>query len=304
MAPGIYVETFIKQPIERLWSHTQQPELHTPWDLRFSTITYLPRDNEASPQRFLYATKIGFGLNITGTGDSTTHDDLLTGVRTSSLRFGSKDSRSLILEGSGYWRYVPTDKGIRFFTWYDYKTRFGLIGRFFDRVAFRPLLGWATAWSFDRLRLWLEHGLEPTVALRHALIYFVSRLSLSLIFFYHGLVPKILFYDADERFLLQSSGLTASYIDLALVLLGYLEVAFASVLLLRWRDQWLLILPIVGMVIATIAISFTAPHYLSRAFNPVSLNFAVISLAIIAVLAYRYTPFAGHCLRAPPDKDS
>ncbi|WP_200908346.1 hypothetical protein [Frigoribacterium sp. RIT-PI-h] len=25
----------------------------------------------------------------------------------------------------------------------------------------RPLLGWATAFSFDRLRLWLETGREP-----------------------------------------------------------------------------------------------------------------------------------------------
>jgi hypothetical protein len=31
----------------------------------------------------------------------------------------------LIREGSGYWRYVPTGNGLRFFTWYDYEVRFG-----------------------------------------------------------------------------------------------------------------------------------------------------------------------------------
>jgi hypothetical protein len=43
---------------------------------------------------------------------------------------------------------------VRFLTGYDYGTRFGLPGQVIDRLALRPLLGWATAWSFDRLRLW------------------------------------------------------------------------------------------------------------------------------------------------------
>ncbi len=45
--------------------------------------------------------------------------------RRSALRFWSHDPRSLILEGSGYWRYVPSVDGVRFLTSYDYRTRFG-----------------------------------------------------------------------------------------------------------------------------------------------------------------------------------
>ena len=81
-------------------------------------------------------------------------------ARTSALRFGSESPISIIRAGSGYWKYVPTGDGIRFLTAYDYRTRFGIVGRLADRVAFRPLLGWATAWSFDRLRLWLEEERE------------------------------------------------------------------------------------------------------------------------------------------------
>ena len=69
--------------------------------------------------------------------------------------------RSLIRSGSGYWRYEPTSGGVRFLTRYDYETRWGALGALVDRVLFRPLLGWATAWSFDRLRIWLEEGVEP-----------------------------------------------------------------------------------------------------------------------------------------------
>jgi hypothetical protein len=40
---GIYVEIFIRAPIERVWTLTQQPDLHQRWDLRFSEIQYLPK---------------------------------------------------------------------------------------------------------------------------------------------------------------------------------------------------------------------------------------------------------------------
>jgi hypothetical protein len=47
-------------------------------------------------------------------------------------------------------RLIPTAEGIRFLTRYDYRTRFGPFGMLFDRLIFRPLIGWATAWSFDK----------------------------------------------------------------------------------------------------------------------------------------------------------
>src|SRR5206468_453823 len=82
--------------------------------------------------------------------------------------------------------YLPTTNGIRFLTWYDYTVRFGLLGRCFDAAVFRPLMGWATAWSFDRLRRWLEEGLDPAVALRQSLIYGISRIGVAFTWIYHG----------------------------------------------------------------------------------------------------------------------
>jgi hypothetical protein len=160
-APPIYVETHIRAPLEAVWEKTQRPEFHERWDLRFTTIEYLPRASEAEPQRFRYATRIGFGLTVEGRGESVGDRRSTNDASTSALRFWSDDPRALIREGSGYWRYVPTDGGVRFLTRYDYEPRWGLAGRIVDRVLFRPLLGWATAWSFDRLRLWLEDGVPP-----------------------------------------------------------------------------------------------------------------------------------------------
>ena len=83
------------------------------------------------------------------------------GSRTTALRFWCPDRRSLVRSGSGCWRYIPSDGGD------DLRrpattTRpdSGSRARWSDRLAFRPLLGWATAWSFDRLRLWLEQGIR------------------------------------------------------------------------------------------------------------------------------------------------
>jgi hypothetical protein len=159
----IYVEIRIRAPLDELWEKTQVPELHRRWDLRFTSIEPL------GGSRFRYATRIGLGFEVAGEGESAGERRADDGSATSALRFWSEDPRALIREGSGYWRYVPTTDGVRFITQYDYETRWGETGRAIDHVAFRPLLGWATAWSFDRLRLWVESGISPEDSLRRLL---------------------------------------------------------------------------------------------------------------------------------------
>ncbi|MFC7371914.1 hypothetical protein ACFQPF_09505 [Fictibacillus iocasae] len=55
----IYVEIPISARVEEVWKTAQQPELHEQWDLRFSSITYLPKKSS-----FTYETNIGFDLNF------------------------------------------------------------------------------------------------------------------------------------------------------------------------------------------------------------------------------------------------
>jgi hypothetical protein len=160
----IYVEARVRADLDALWEHTQNPALHQRWDLRFSEIG--PAGAEG---HFEYVVRFA-GLRLSGTGISAGERHRPDGTRTSALRFSCDHPLSVIREGSGWWRYVPTIKGIRFLTGYDYQPR----SRIADLV-FRPALGWATAWSFDRLRLWLETGQSPERSLWQSLAELAVR---------------------------------------------------------------------------------------------------------------------------------
>ncbi|HEX3541613.1 MAG TPA: hypothetical protein VHT75_14355 [Acidimicrobiales bacterium] len=202
----IYVESRIKAPLNRLWEATQQPEQHRRWDARFGTITYLPRSHGES-QRFTYATTVAPGITIAGTGESLGDRDRADGTRWSGLRFWAPDRRSIIERGAGYWRYIPTERGVRFLTRYDYRPRWGRFGEIIDRLAFRPLFGWATAWSFDRLRLWLDEGIPPEVARNQSIAHAAAVAGLAGVFGYQGLVPKVWKVDGGEVAIWEGLGL-------------------------------------------------------------------------------------------------
>ncbi|MBM7054709.1 hypothetical protein [Streptomyces durocortorensis] len=174
---GLYIEALIRTDPERLWDRTQDPARHQRWDLRFTEISPLPGP-AGSARRFRYATRVLPFLTVSGTGTSAGERERADGERVSALRFASPERLSLLAEGSGYWRYVPTADGIRFLTGYDYRTRWGRFGAVADRLVFRPLMGWATAWSFDRLRLWCERDLSPTRSLTYALAEVLVRIAL------------------------------------------------------------------------------------------------------------------------------
>lgn len=292
---GLYIEIDIQADINLVWLLTQEPASHQRWDLRFSEIEYLPRPNPDEPQRFLYQTPIGFGLAVAGTGESMGERNSPDENRTSSLRFASVDWKSLITAGSGYRRYLPDPRGVRFLTWYDYEVRFGSLGRWADRLLFRPLMGWATAWSFDRLRLWAETGQEPESTLRFALIHALARTSLAAIWFWHGLVPKLLYHHVDEQTMLAQAGMPMRLLPW----LGALEIVFALIILYGWRWRYAFPVNIVIMVLTTLGLAHYSPGYIRAAFNPVTLNLSVISLSIAGWLCSPMLASASRCPRKP-----
>lgn len=295
-AAGIYVEILIQGELEHIWRLTQDPALHQRWDLRFSQIEYLPRSNPAEPQRFLYKTRIGFGLSIAGTGESVGERTSASGDSTSSLKFASADPKSLIREGSGYWRYIPTPAGLRFLTWYDYSVRFGAAGRLVDRLVFRPLIGWATAWSFDRMRLWAEDGQLPESSLALSVIHAVARIAIATIWIWHGLIPKLVYRNVDEQTMLAQAGVPLAFLPW----LGGIEVLFGLLVLFAWRRRAVFIANIALMIAATIGVAVNSPIYLKAAFDPVTLNLAVIALSITGWIASRRLPTARVCVRTAP----
>ncbi|MFC0541279.1 hypothetical protein [Kutzneria chonburiensis] len=176
MTRRLYVETMIRTNLDEVWRRTQDPGLHQRWDLRFTRIDYLPKTGPE--QHFRYTVRVFPGLVVGGTGVTVGERTRPDGCRTSALRFSSAHPLSLIRRGSGYWRYEPISAGIRFATGYDYQPGWGRLGPLAD-LPFRRLLGWGTAWSFDRLRLWLERGVPPEASLRWALLDAAWRVALS-----------------------------------------------------------------------------------------------------------------------------
>ena len=85
----------------------------------------------------MYKTKIGFGLEIAGEGESIGEIRKETGERISSLKFWTDNTLSLIQIGRGYWKYTPNKEYIHFETQYDYDTRFGRVGNVIDCYIFR-----------------------------------------------------------------------------------------------------------------------------------------------------------------------
>ncbi|MFE7812517.1 hypothetical protein ACFU5P_11205 [Streptomyces sp. NPDC057433] len=172
----LYRETHVRADLDELWARTQDPAEHQRWDLRFTDIRCLPRARGES-RHFRYATRVLPFLTISGTGVSAGEKERPDGTRTSALRFSCPHPLSPLADGSGYWRYVPdgTGTGVRFLTGYDYRSRWGAVGALADRMVLRPLMGWATAWSFDRLRIWLEHGVTPEHARRNWLTELALR---------------------------------------------------------------------------------------------------------------------------------
>lgn len=169
----LYVETTIRCEMAELWWLTQDPACHARWDVRFTRIAYLPPENGRT--RFTYATTVLPGLTVCGVGVTMGERTRPDGTCTSALRFRADHPLSMIKSGSGYWRYIPTGVGIRFLTGYDYRPGFALA----DHV-FRPFFGWATAWSFDRLRLWAEYGVTPRRALLNALAEVLARAAVTI----------------------------------------------------------------------------------------------------------------------------
>lgn len=287
--------------MEALWAATQEPDRHQRWDLRFGHIAYEPLV-EGEPQRFTYATTVAPGVTVAGTGESLGERSRADGTRWSGLRFWAPDRRSIIEAGAGYWRYLPTEDGIRFLTRYDYRPRWGPLGEVVDRRLFRPVFGWATAWSFDRLRLWLEYGMPPERSRDQAVAHASAVGGLAVIWLYQGLVPKLWKADAVEVALWRSSlGLGDRGARRAVRLAGGVEVAMGVATLAASRQRWPFVITAAAMPALLASAAVADRQTLGRAFNPVSLNLAAAALALVALVTREGLASGRTPLRSAPD---
>lgn len=292
----IYVSAEMKTTMEKLWEYTQEPDLHTEWDARFTEISYLEK-KEGEPQKFLYKTKIGFGLEIAGEGESIGEIRKETGERISSLKFWTDNQLSLIQIGRGYWKYTPRKKYIHFETQYDYDTRYGRLGNVIDSCIFRPLLGWATAWSFDALKLWLEKGLHPRLLMRRTMTYWIVCFLFAFVWMYQGIVPKLVFTHSEEVKMLSVMIDSTSHSIFVLKIIGILEIIFGIIWLLPFPKRKVFIVHIFMLIALTLVAGFTNIASFTEPFNPITLNVLLMGLSIVGYINSFDLPSAKNCKR-------
>lgn len=293
----VYVEIDIKTKMDKLWTATQTPNLHEQWDLRFSSITYLPK-KENEPQHFSYKRSLGFGQAIEGWGVTVGSHDGKNGERTSSLHFGTNNNLSPIKEGKGYWKYVPNENSITFLTQYDYDANFGKFGQIIDLLLFRPLIGWGTALSFDVLKRWIEKEETPYSQYVRFFLGWMITFLFSFVWIYHGLIPKLIFKHPDEVFML-TYVVPLSY-DVAywiVMVAGIIEVVFGVILLLYRNKRFLFLIQIIVFPLLTITAIMADLSTLTQPFNPLTFNLSLFILSIAGFALTKDLPTASSCKR-------
>ncbi len=81
--------------------------------------------------------------------------------------------------------------------------------------------------------------------------------------------------------------------------IGVVEVVFGVLALLLWRWRPFFVINAVLMLGALLSVALQSPSYLFAAFNPVTLNIAMIMLSALGYLSASELPSAAHCLRRP-----
>ena len=281
-------QTKIQADLDTVWRYTQTPELHRRWDLRFTDIEFLNENGSNGSKRFRYATRIGFGRTIEGWGETIGASDRQTSV----LRFGSDDPKSLISEGAGSWTYKPTASGIDFSTIYDYSVRYGILGRCFDSLVFRPLMIWATRWSFDRMRLWIEQGTPPEVALRMWISKLACRTMLGLVWIHEGIVPKVVFVTPDELALVARPGLYWPDPRTTLAILGAAEALFGIWIISGRQERLTATLSILAIIILSFLVVAVRPELLIDPIGGISKNLGLVACSLIVLLLAGVSPTA------------
>jgi uncharacterized membrane protein len=115
----------------------------------------------------------------------------------------------------------------------------------------------------------------------------LCRTLIAFVWFYQGLMPKLLGPHRDELMMNTALGLdTAGAIKLAYVG-GSMEIGLAVLVWVFYRQTWpywLTLAAMLGLLVFTVI--FT-PALLLAAFNPTTINLTVVALSVIALICLK-----------------
>ncbi len=117
-----------------------------------------------------------------------------------------------------------------------------------------------------------------------SLILYINRMALAFIWFYQGLVPKLLGPNHDELVMNMALGLSPLWATYLAYIGGVLELILGGVVFVFYRHAWpyqLTIAAMIGFLLLTI---IWTPEFVTSAFNSVTVNLAIIALAMNALV--------------------
>lgn len=117
------------------------------------------------------------------------------------------------------------------------------------------------------------------------------RITLAAMWFYQGLVPKLLGPHADELAMDMAIGFSVDQAVIIAYIAGVVEILLGIAVLVFWRSRWPLQLTFWSMLGLLAYVIVATPVYLSGAFNPVIMN---VSVAVLAWIALRLSQVSQH----------
>jgi len=139
-----------------------------------------------------------------------------------------------------------------------------------------------------------DDGVPPEVSRKLELAHTTATLGLFAVWFYQGLVPKVLMVDQGELDVWIHFGLSTQQATVVTVVGGVLEMIFAILLLVFRNRRWPFVITILAMAGLLAGVLRVDPAIAGAAYNPVGVNIAMIALAIVALVSMPDRPTTDH----------
>ena len=123
-----------------------------------------------------------------------------------------------------------------------------------------------------------------TKAQSDSLAVLICRVSVAFVWFYHGLVPKLLGPHVDETAMNLALGVSENTAWTVSMAAGVIELLIAACVLIFYRARWPLLITLAAMPTLLIYTTLFIPQLNLAAFNPVTTNVSAFALAWVALI--------------------
>ena len=104
--------------------------------------------------------------------------------------------------------------------------------------------------------------------------------------------------------MLAKAGINVATAKCAITPIGIGEIIFGILVIAFNRQKWPWLLTAIALLGMTLGVAISSPLQITAAFNPITLDFSVIALAIIGYLTISGLPTSKNCLRKQALSDS